>query len=93
MFGTDMDLLSPSLMVGLVDSAGLDPTAYAAVLHGNARRVFKLGPAMPSEVVATGSNPVGGEPAAVHGSTEPALSLPKGSYHERQLSTSLRACP
>ena len=44
MFGTDMDLLSPSLMVGLVDSAGLDPAAYAAVLHGNARRVFRLGP-------------------------------------------------
>ena len=36
MFGTDRDLLSPSLMVGLVDSAGLDPTAYATVLHGNA---------------------------------------------------------
>ena len=45
MFGTEMDLLSPSLMVGLVDSAGLDPAAYAAVLHGNARRVFRLGPA------------------------------------------------
>ena len=49
MFGTDMDLLSPSLMVGLVDSAGLDPAAYAAVLHGNARRVFKLGPARPGD--------------------------------------------
>ena len=45
MFGTDLDLLSPSLMVGLVDSAGLDPTAYAAVLYGNARRVFRLGSA------------------------------------------------
>ncbi len=42
MFGTDMDLLSPSLMVGLVDIASLDPTAYATVPHGSARRVFWL---------------------------------------------------
>lgn len=42
MFGTDMDLLSPSLMVGLVDSAGLDSNAYRAVLNENARRVFRL---------------------------------------------------
>ena len=61
MFGTDMDLLSPSLMVGLVDSAGLDPAAYAAVLHGNARRVFGLGPVRPAKS-PTASNPVRGEP-------------------------------